>query len=131
MENKKPNHICKVCGVPYYACDSCDKHKTFKSMCESENHYNIYNTVVLFSRGLYSKEEACRALNSCDLSDVLTYKESVRNIINNIMKNDIKKNKRKSVAIKESVNLTDEPVVHIEEKEVNTDDNDDNFDTEE
>ena len=43
----------------------------------------------------------------------------------------LKKNKKKSVAIKESVNLTDEPVVHIEEKEVNTDDNGDNFDTEE
>ena len=103
MESKKPNHICKVCGVKYYACESCDKNKTYKSMCESENHYKIYNIVIMYTRGVYSKEQAMNALSHCDLSDMNTYKESIVKIIDEINKVDetklSKRGKRASVVI--------------------------------
>ena len=107
MATHKPNHVCKVCGTPYYACESCEKHNTYKTVCESENHYKIYNIVVLYLRKLYTKQEAKNALSDCDLSDIDSYKESIVRVVNEIKKEDTKPIQRRAKEVSAKNTKTD------------------------
>ncbi len=83
--NRTPNHICKCCGQAYYSCESCEKRHSWKAVCDSESHYKIYSAIVLTDRGIYSKAQAKEFLATCDLSDLNTYKASIKQKIISIM----------------------------------------------
>ena len=67
---RKPNAICKVCGKPYYACSSCEKTESYKTIADTIEHYNIYTTAILFSRKSISAKEAYDIIGKYDYSDI-------------------------------------------------------------
>lgn len=67
---RKPNAICKVCGRPYYACSSCEKTESYKTIADTIEHYNIYTTAILFSRKGISAKEAYDIIGKYDYSDI-------------------------------------------------------------
>lgn len=42
----KPNHICKTCGVPYYACNDCDKKNSWRAVGCCFEHAEAYWRLV-------------------------------------------------------------------------------------
>ena len=52
MSEMKPNHICKnpECRKKYYACNFCDKNKTWRSVACSFECYQKYTDLVIAER---------------------------------------------------------------------------------
>lgn len=86
--NKKLNHKCKVCGAQYHACNDCDKNSkgvlSWRSLCDTEQHYKIYQIILWYCRGTIDESEAREMLNKCDLSDKGNYTESTLQLLDKI-----------------------------------------------
>ena len=52
MSEMKPNHICKnpECRKKYYACNFCDKNRTWRSVACSFSCYQKYTDLVIAER---------------------------------------------------------------------------------
>ena len=61
---QKNNHICKICGAEYYACDGCDTRKTWRSFCDLPEHYQVYQILLMYSRKMISADEATETLEA-------------------------------------------------------------------
>ena len=64
----KPNHICKNCGVEYYACNDCDRINSWRLVACSSECYQKYINAVLIARGeiketVKQKEEISEVFN--------------------------------------------------------------------
>lgn len=88
MTNGKINHYCVICGKGYHACDSCLEERQFtpwKTLTDTSNHFQIYSTLSMYNGNFIDKAEARKRLSRRDLRDKDTFKESVRNTIDEIM----------------------------------------------
>ena len=86
----KPNHTCAVCGRQYYACRSCDKRNTWKSVCDTPQHYQVYITVVQYKRGLIDKETARMYFDRISVTreEMSRFVDGVRDVIGEVFKED-------------------------------------------
>lgn len=88
---EKNNATCSICGSEYYVCLSCkDKMKLhpWKTYCCSPSHFQVAQVVRGFSNGVYNKEELKSKLLNVDLSDLDSYKEHIKTIIKDALKED-------------------------------------------
>ena len=87
MPNREPNHTCKVCGARYYACDSCDRLRNWRSMCDTPEHYQIYQTLRLYTRRMIDKFEAASMLDNAgvDLEHMEEFTPSTADLVWEIM----------------------------------------------
>lgn len=88
---EKNNATCSICGSEYYVCLSCkDKMKLhpWKTYCCSPSHFQVAQVVRGFSNGVYNKEELKSKLLNVDLSDLDSYKEHIKAIIKDALKED-------------------------------------------
>lgn len=88
---EKINHWCIICGKGYHACDACDEVKTFtpwRRLVDSPEHYQVYLIVRDYGAKLISKAEAKNMLNNTDISDMSSFKDGVRNILTEILRED-------------------------------------------
>lgn len=88
---EKNNATCSICGSEYYVCLSCkDKMKLhpWKTYCCSPSHFQVAQVVRGFSNGVYNKEEFKSKLLNVDLSDLDSYKEHIKAIIKDALKED-------------------------------------------
>ena len=86
---EKNNATCSICGNAYYLCLSCrDKMELapWKVHTDTAEHYKIYQILRGFNTGVYSKEEAKSKLQTVDLSDLDNLRDTIRNCIKDIMK---------------------------------------------
>lgn len=85
------NAKCSICGKEYYMCVSC---KSFGSLnpwklhTDTSEHYKVYQVLHGYSTGVYNKAEAKRKLQTIDLSDVDSFKDNVKSVINEILSSD-------------------------------------------
>ena len=96
--SNKINHWCVVCGTGYHACDTCDEIKSFtpwRALTDTVEHYQIFLILKQFNNGIIDKEEAKSMLSGLDLSKRDTFKESAKNVLNEIFKEEAQT--RKSV----------------------------------
>lgn len=63
-----PNHVCKACGVAYYACEKCDKMRSWRAVADTIEHYQVYQILVLYSRNELSKADARKQLHNAGVS---------------------------------------------------------------
>ena len=87
----KVNSTCSICGKGYYKCLSCQselKAAPWKQYTDTSEHYKIFQVIRGFRTGLYTKEEANERLKSIDLSDLNELRENIREVINDIMKEE-------------------------------------------
>lgn len=122
MNTKKPNHKCKVCGEDYYYCKSCEtkgQFTTWRTMCDTEEHYKIYQVILWYCREIIDEKEAREMLSKCDLSGTETFTESIQQLLDKIFyikeenndvvtyreNDDVEENtNEKSTDVKEKVN---------------------------
>lgn len=87
----KNNATCKICGTPYYMCLSCKEFRQlypYKLHTDTAEHFKIYQILQGYSTKVYTKDEAKTRLQNVDLSDIDTFKDYVRDNIQDIMKED-------------------------------------------
>lgn len=88
MSSKKINSYCVICGKGYHICKSCQEiaHlNPWRMIADTPNCYQIYTALSEYNGGLITKEQARERLESRNLKDKDTFKERVRNTINEIM----------------------------------------------
>ena len=88
---EKNNATCSICGSEYYVCLSCkDKMRLhpWKAYCCSSSHFQVAQVVRGFYSGVYDKEEFKSKLQNVDLSDLDSYKEHIKAIIKDALKED-------------------------------------------
>lgn len=89
--NQKINHWCVVCGKGYHACDSCNKEKSFtpwRVLTDTIEHYKIFMILKNFNNQLISKERAQELLFPMNLSDMESFKESAKKVLDKIFSVD-------------------------------------------
>lgn len=114
MVAEKDNAVCSICGNPYHKCLSCRdsmKLQPWKMFTDTAEHYKVFQAVKGFSTGIYDKDEFKSKLKNIDLSDLENYKENIKVLIKNVLKEKTIKN---TVKIDEAV----EDVIKIEPVEV-------------
>lgn len=82
------NAKCDICGKPYKVCHTCQEIKSYKpwrTVTCSLPHYLIYFTLAEYTK-THDKEKAKLELENCDLSDLESFNENVKETIKEIMK---------------------------------------------
>lgn len=86
MANKMRKCLC--CGKEYSYCHTCKKDRNkpaFMAMYCGENCCKIFDAVNNFNFNLISDSEAKEIINACDLSEIESFNEIVKNDINAIL----------------------------------------------
>lgn len=84
------NATCDVCGKKYHMCYSCEEIKTFnpwkRVVCTVEC-FKIYMAVHGYTV-TKDKEMARKALSSCDLSELESFSDNIKQAIKEILSDD-------------------------------------------
>ena len=115
---EKNNATCSICGSGYHVCHSCKDSiqlQPWKIHCCSVDCYKTYQTVRGFSTGVYTKKEFKSKLNNLDLSNLENYREHIKLIIKDVLKEETVeteiKTENKKVEDVEMVNTEDDVTV--------------------
>ncbi len=85
------NAICSICGNPYHKCLSCRDSmnlQPWKMFTDTAEHYKVFQAVRGLSTGVYSNDEFVSKLKNIDLSDLENYREHIKVLIKNALKED-------------------------------------------
>ena len=88
--SEKYNATCAICGQPYKICRTCQEIKSFtpwRTITDTLQHYSLFLVLSEYSR-TKDKAKAKDELSKCDLSEKELFKDSVKNMIDEIMKED-------------------------------------------
>ena len=104
--SNKINHWCIICGKGYHACDSCDSVRSFtpwRALADTVEHYQIYMVIKQYNSKLITKSEAKAMLINIDLTEINSFKDSVKTILKEILKEDAPARKSSKKKIIEEV----------------------------
>lgn len=112
---EKLDHKCLICGTMYHACDTCQKVKTFtpwRTLCDTQEHYQILLDIKSYDGGLLTKEEAAadilkRGVKRGSYND---WPEGVRNKLDEILAIEYSNKKSKKKNNIEIIQPVEEPV---------------------
>lgn len=85
------NATCSICGNGYHVCYSCKDSiqlQPWKIHCCSVDCYKAYQVVRGFSTGVYTKDEFKSKLQNIDLSNLENYREHIKAIIKDALKEE-------------------------------------------
>lgn len=88
---EKHNATCSICGRPYYKCISCKDTMAlnpWKAFCDTAEHYKVHQIIRGFNSGVYTKDEALNKLKNVDISDKDSFRENIKVIVEDILKED-------------------------------------------
>ena len=72
MSSQKPTHWCRICGSEYLACDNCaavGDINPWRSICDTQQHYQVFMIVKMLSDGVMNKTEANDALKHIGVTE--------------------------------------------------------------
>lgn len=72
MSSQKPTHWCRICGSEYSACDNCVEVRVinpWRSICDTQGHYQVFMIIKMFSDGVMNKTEANDALKHIGVTE--------------------------------------------------------------
>lgn len=107
------NATCSICGKGYRLCLSCKDAmdmKPWKLHTDTAEHYKVYQILHGYSTGVYTKSEAKNKLQMVDLSDLNTFRDSIKNTINDIMHERNVKRASRNLAVEEPKNIVTDDV---------------------
>lgn len=87
MSENNINAHCSICGKGYYLCKSCSEQKNFKpwrTVTDTVEHYKIFLAVHGYSTSK-NKQKAKDELEKCDLSELESFNDGIKNVIKEIM----------------------------------------------
>ncbi len=61
-------HKCQICGAEYKACSSCDKHRSWLSVADTEQCWFIYLAVTEHRLGITTDSEFISALAKLEIT---------------------------------------------------------------
>lgn len=85
------NRICKTCGKEYFFCAHCEKSLNspqWMLLWHDDNCKRVFEIVSDYAQGRLPKMVAKAELNKCNLRVLYTFKENIRNIIEDIMEDE-------------------------------------------
>lgn len=85
------NATCSICGNGYYLCLSCKdsmKLHPWKMHTDSASCYQVFQVVKGYSTGVYNKEEFKSKLKNIDLSNLENYRDHIKVLIKDTIKED-------------------------------------------
>ena len=100
---EKVHATCAICGNGYHKCLSCKDMMSlnpWRLHTDTSEHYKVFQILRGYSTGVYDKDEAKSKLKMVDLSDFNNLRDNVKNIINEI--------------IKENKEIEEEPIIEVE-----------------
>ena len=83
------NATCSICGKGYHLCLSCRDSiqlAPYKVHCCSADCYKVFQVIRGFSTGVYTEEEFKSKLKNVDLSNLENYREHIKALIKNALK---------------------------------------------
>lgn len=89
--SERINATCSICGNGYHLCMSCkDKMdlQPWKVFTDSASCYQVFQVVKGYSTGVYTKEEFKNKLKNIDLSNLESYKENIKALIKDALKEE-------------------------------------------
>ena len=89
--NEKINATCSICGNGYHLCLSCKDAMNlhpWKIHCCSADCYKVFQMVRGFSTGVYTKNEFKSKLKNIDLNNLENYRDHIRDLIKDTLKED-------------------------------------------
>ena len=77
---RSKNHKCIICGVEYQACNKCDKAISWRAICDTPGHYQIYLALHEYNVGRIKMADAKRIIERCitGKTEISTFNESVK-----------------------------------------------------
>lgn len=117
---EKNNATCSICGNPYYLCMSCKDAMSahpWKAFCDTAPHYQVFQIVKGYNTNVYTKDEAKYKLKNVNLGDMNTFRPHIKQIIEDILKEEkpVVKPVEKAEIIVEAVT---EEITELENSEV-------------
>lgn len=117
---KEINHWCVVCGKGYHACDTCREIKSFapwRTLTDTSEHYRVFLILKQFNNKLISKNEAREMLSNVDLTGREDFKESAKNVLDEIFKEEpvVHKSSKNNPTKPKDVEVDVVPVKHKED----------------
>jgi hypothetical protein len=88
---EKNNATCSICGSKYHVCLSCKdamKLHPWKIHCCSADCFKVFQVVKGFSTNVYTKDEFRSKLKNIDLSNLENYREHIKALIKDVLKED-------------------------------------------
>ena len=82
---EKNNSVCAICGKGYYKCLSCRDLMAlspWKIHTDTSEHYKVYQILHGYSTGVFTKDEARLKLQMVDLSDLDSFREHIKRLMN-------------------------------------------------
>ncbi len=83
------NATCSICGNGYHLCLSCRdaiQLAPYKVHCCSADCYKVFQVIRGFSTGVYTEEEFKSKLKNLDLSNLEDYREHIKALIKDALK---------------------------------------------
>lgn len=94
------NATCSICGEKYHLCNDCKNTMDFtpwRRIADSVNCYKIFLVLRDYTNKCATKAETKEKLTSCDLSNLETFQENIKESIKNIMAEEKPKRTKKAV----------------------------------
>ena len=91
MMSEQINATCSICGKGYHLCISCKdamKLHPWKMHTDSASCYQVFQAVNGYSTSVYTKEEFKSKLKNIDLSNLENYRDHIKALIKDILKED-------------------------------------------
>lgn len=114
--SKHLNHTCAICNKNYYFCLDCGNAKSFtpwRTIVDTIEHYKIYIIIQDYVNKRINKTEASRQLSQLDLSEKDNFVTEIKDVINDILKEEEVVVKKKNKKSKTHVNSIDIPKSNI------------------
>lgn len=100
------NRVCITCGKAYEYCGYCPTSKNlpmWMNLFDTENCKNIFETASDYAQSAISKEKAISKLSLCDLKNISSYRDNIKDIVSQIIdtsSKEIAKDKIKEQPVK-------------------------------
>lgn len=81
------NAVCDICGKSYHVCATCKDVLSFKpwrTITDTPQHYKIFLAISDYTR-TKDKVKAKADLKNCDLSELETFNNDIKNVIREIL----------------------------------------------
>ena len=86
MSIQKANTWCRICGTEYYHCQGCEEKGSWRLICDTPLHYQIYMVIYTYNQDK-NKEAARETLKTIGFkeSEMESFIPAVRNVLNEIL----------------------------------------------
>lgn len=62
------NHNCIMCDNPYYYCETCNKINSWRTICDTARHYQLYMIIKDYRDNYISIDEAKNRMNTIGIT---------------------------------------------------------------